>query len=25
VDGIISNSLEMLGLLDVDHRRQREA
>jgi glycerophosphoryl diester phosphodiesterase len=25
IDGIISNSLEMLGLLDASHRRQREA
>jgi glycerophosphoryl diester phosphodiesterase len=25
VDGIISNSLEMLGLLDASHRRQRQA
>jgi len=25
VDGIISNSLELLGLLDASHRRQREA
>jgi len=25
VDGIISNSLEMLGLLDADHRQERQA